>query len=176
MSVFYLGGYHSEHGHSEKGEKGHKFEEHGGFKKGHKTKGGHQVHKLDEFEKKKKFFDEDGDSAYDEKHGSFHEESGYKKGGHKKHGSKKGGSHHDSYGKKKHYKKGHHSNDHKGHKDEKGMNKSSFELYTFFLSISFFQPSPDHLWNIQYNKQVWSKTNGTKLKCGHWLFFDYQLT
>lgn len=78
-TVLTTGGYHSEKKHGSKGEKGHKFEEKGGFKKGHSTKGKHEVHKLDEFEKKKKFFDEDGDSAFDEKHGSFHEESGYKK-------------------------------------------------------------------------------------------------
>jgi hypothetical protein len=57
------GGYHSEKKKGEKGEKGNKWEEHGSFKKGHSTKGNHEIHKLDEFKKEKKFFDEDGDEG-----------------------------------------------------------------------------------------------------------------
>lgn len=42
---------------------GNKWEEHGSFKKGHSTKGKHEIHKLDESKKEKKFFDEDGDEG-----------------------------------------------------------------------------------------------------------------
>uniref|UniRef100_A0A182R0R4 Uncharacterized protein n=1 Tax=Anopheles farauti TaxID=69004 RepID=A0A182R0R4_9DIPT len=117
------GGYHHESKKGEKGEKGHKFEESGHFKKGHSTKGHHEIHKKDEFKKEKKFFDEDHDEAFDEKHGDFHEEHGYKKGGSEKGGHKKGGHHHDHYGKKGHKKKGSHHHDHKGHKEEHGHDK-----------------------------------------------------
>jgi hypothetical protein len=44
---------------------GSKWEEHGSFKKGHKTSGKHEIHKLDESKKEKKFFDEDGDEGYE---------------------------------------------------------------------------------------------------------------
>jgi len=57
------GGYHHEKKKGEKGEKGNKWEEHGSFKKGHSTKGKHEIHKLDESKKEKKFFDEDGDEG-----------------------------------------------------------------------------------------------------------------
>lgn len=43
---------------------GKKWEEHGSFKKGHSTKGKHEIHKLDESKKEKKFFDEDGDEGW----------------------------------------------------------------------------------------------------------------
>lgn len=39
--------------------------------KGHSTKGHHKVHKLDEFNKKKKFFDVDHDEAFKESHGGY---------------------------------------------------------------------------------------------------------
>jgi hypothetical protein len=100
----------------EKGEKGEKWEEHGSFKKGHSTKGKHEIHKLDEGKKHKKFFEKEGDEAYDEKHGQFHEEHGHKKGGHKKGGHKKSDHHHEKHGKKggkEHKKKW-------GHKKGKG--------------------------------------------------------
>lgn len=59
------GGYHHEKKKGEKSEKGNKWEEHGSFKKGHSTKGKHEIHKLDEFKKEKKFFDEDGDEGWE---------------------------------------------------------------------------------------------------------------
>lgn len=106
--------YHSKKEEGKKGEKGHKFNEEGSFKKGHSTKGKHVIHKLDESEKKTDYFDEDYDGAYDEEHGDFHE----------KHGSKKGGSHKKGHynksfeekeaGKKGHGKKGHHHHDESG--------------------------------------------------------------
>lgn len=106
--------YHSKKEEGKKGEKGFKFYEEGKFRKGHKTKGSHVIHKLDESEKKKDYFDEDYDGAYDEKHGDFHE----------KHGSKKGGSHkkghfNKSFSEKEDGKKGHGQHT-KHHADESG--------------------------------------------------------
>lgn len=63
MKIKTLGGYHNKHEKGAKGHKGNKWEEHGHFKKGHSTKGQHEIHKLDESKKEKKFFDEDGDEA-----------------------------------------------------------------------------------------------------------------
>ena len=63
MKIKTLGGYHKEHKKGAKGEKGNNWEEHGHFKKGHSTKGAHEIHKLDESKKEKKFFDEDGDEG-----------------------------------------------------------------------------------------------------------------
>lgn len=57
----------------------YKFEESGKHSKGHSTKGGHQVHKKDEYEKKTEFFEEDNDQGGEEKHGEFHHEHGHKK-------------------------------------------------------------------------------------------------
>lgn len=107
-------GYHSKKENGKKGEKGHKFHEEGSFKKGHSTKGHHVIHKLDESKKNKKFFDEDHDSAYEEKHGDFHEEEGSKKGGSHKKGHKKAYHEEGEKGKKGHGKKGHHHNDESG--------------------------------------------------------------
>lgn len=106
--------YHSKKEEGKKGEKGHKFNEEGHFKKGHSTKGKHIIHKLDESEKKQTFFDEDYDGDYDEAHGDFDEHSASKKGG-----SHKKGHHHqfheaDGGGKKGHGQKGHHHHDEKG--------------------------------------------------------------
>lgn len=83
----------------DKGEKGHKYEEKGSFSKGHSTKGHHEIHKLDEFKKDKKFFDEDGEEGFDEKYGDFHEEHAHKKGGSHKKGHKKGAHEHGHHGK-----------------------------------------------------------------------------
>lgn len=106
--------HHSKKEEGKKGEKGHKFNEEGHFKKGHSTKGKHVIHKLDEGQKKTKFFDEDYDGAYDEGHGDFHEKKAGNKGGsHKK-------AHHHKFheaaeaGKKGHGQKGHHNSDESG--------------------------------------------------------------
>lgn len=50
------------------------YEESGKHSKGHSTKGSHDVHKKDEYEKKVEFFEEEGDSAEDEKHGGYNHE------------------------------------------------------------------------------------------------------
>lgn len=93
--------YHAKKEEGKKGEKGHKFNEEGRFKKGHSIRGKHIIHKKDESGKKKDYFDEDYDGGYDEKDAQFHE----------KHGSEKGGAHkkghqEKSFGNAKSSKKG----------------------------------------------------------------------
>lgn len=101
--------YHEKKIEGKQKEKGHTYNEEGRFRKGHSIHGQHIIHKLDESEKKNKFFDEDFDEEYDEGYGNFHN----------KHGSKNGGSHKKDHkhsyfddgeaGKKGQGKKGHHS-------------------------------------------------------------------
>lgn len=50
--------YHAKKVEGKKGEKGHKFNEEGKFKKGHSVRGKHYIHKKDESGKKKDYFDE----------------------------------------------------------------------------------------------------------------------
>lgn len=57
------------------------YSEKGDFKKGHSTKGEHVIHKVDEYEKKHEFFDEDHDDGDYEKDGGFHEEYEHEKVG-----------------------------------------------------------------------------------------------
>lgn len=45
------------------------YEESGKHSKGHSTKGSHDIHKKEEYEKKVEFFEEEGDSAEEEKRG-----------------------------------------------------------------------------------------------------------
>lgn len=97
-----------------KGEKGHKFNEEGRFHKGHSTKGKHVVHKIDEDEKKHKYFDEDYDGGYVDKHGKFHANKDSKKGGSHKKGHAHKAEESASAGKKGHGKKGHHDKEEKG--------------------------------------------------------------
>lgn len=106
--------YHSKKEEGKKGEKGHKFHEEGSFKKGHSTKGKHIIHKLDESEKKKDYFDEDYDGAHDEKHGDFYEKHGAKKGGSHKKGHHSKSHEEKESGKKGHGEKGHHHHDESG--------------------------------------------------------------
>lgn len=50
------------------------YEESGKHSKGHSTKGSHDIHKKDEYEKKVEFFEEDHGGGEEEKHGGFHQE------------------------------------------------------------------------------------------------------
>lgn len=106
--------YHEKKEEGKKGEKGHEFKEEGRFHKGHSIKGKHVVHKIDEGEKNTKFFDEDYDGGFDEKHGGFKENHEAKKGGHHKKGHHHKAEHSDSGGKKGHGEKGHHDKEDKG--------------------------------------------------------------
>ncbi|XP_018330104.1 RNA-binding motif protein, X-linked-like-3 [Agrilus planipennis] len=113
-------GYHGIHHKGDKGQKGAKYEESGKHSKGHSTKGGHNVHKNDVFEKKTVFYDEHHEGGESEKHGGFHSEKKHKKGAKRKGGRKKGGHHEAHHGKKGHYDKGGHYHEKKGHKKDGG--------------------------------------------------------
>ncbi|CAG9762052.1 unnamed protein product [Ceutorhynchus assimilis] len=115
----YHGDYHKKHG----GKKAAKYEEKGEHNKGHTTKGEHNIHKKEEYDKKTEFFEEENEGGESETHGGFKHESDYKKGGHRKGGHKKGGHHEDHYGKKGESEKGGHYKDEKGHNQKGGQDK-----------------------------------------------------
>lgn len=50
------------------------YAEAGKHSKGHSTKGSHDIHKKDEYEKNVEFFEEDHAGGEEEKHGGFHHE------------------------------------------------------------------------------------------------------
>ena len=106
--------YHSKEVKGKKGEKGFKFNEEGNFRKGHSTKGSHDIHKLDESAKRVDYFDEDYSYEYDEKYGGFHEESGSNEGGSHKKGHFNKSFAEKAAGKKGHGTKGHHHSDESG--------------------------------------------------------------
>ncbi|RZF32849.1 hypothetical protein LSTR_LSTR009400 [Laodelphax striatellus] len=116
-------GHYGAHHKSEKGKKGAKFGESGEHKKGHSTKGEHNIHKKDEYLKKHEFYDEHHEGGEHEKHGGYHSHHGHKKGGKHKSGHHKSGHHEGHHGKKGHHKKGGHHKDHKGHKEAAGHEK-----------------------------------------------------
>ncbi|KAF7286547.1 uncharacterized protein LOC143192750 [Rhynchophorus ferrugineus] len=72
---YYASGHKGSHG-----EKGYSFVDSGSYAKGHSTKGHHDVHKLDEYKKKKEFFDEDHDAAHKERHGGYELGKDFKNG------------------------------------------------------------------------------------------------
>lgn len=53
------------------------YEESGKHSKGHNTKGSHDIHKKEEYEKNVEFFEEEGDSSDEEKHGGYNQEKGH---------------------------------------------------------------------------------------------------
>lgn len=55
------------------------YEEDGEHSQGHSTKGAHNVHKKEEYEKKQEFFDEYHEGGDHEKHGGFHNEHDHHK-------------------------------------------------------------------------------------------------
>ncbi|CAF4763808.1 unnamed protein product [Pieris macdunnoughi] len=73
--------HYGDHHHEEHGKKHAKYEESGKHSKGHSTKGSHDIHKKDEYEKRVEFFEEDGDSAEEEKYGGHHSENEHSAGG-----------------------------------------------------------------------------------------------
>lgn len=107
-------GYHEKNEEAKRGKKGFAFHEEGSFKKGHSTKGKHVIHKLDESKKDKKFFEEDENEDYDEKHGDFSEQHGSNKGGSHKKTHHKSEFDHGEGGKKSHSKKERHHHDESG--------------------------------------------------------------
>lgn len=128
---FYFRSYHAKKEEGKKSEKGHKFNEEGRFRKGHSTKGEHVIHKLDEFEQKKKFFDEDFNEDYDEGHGAFHDGHASKKGGSHKKGHHNTHFEHGESEKKGHGKKGSH------HHHVSGLTLFIYKLITDIYFANF---------------------------------------
>ncbi|KAJ2941074.1 hypothetical protein O0L34_g10306 [Tuta absoluta] len=112
--------HYGAHHHEEHGKKHAEYEESGKHSKGHSTKGSHDIHKKDEYEKKVEFFEEEGDSAEEEKHGGHREERGHKKGGHYKKGDGNAGFHDRVKGDSGHFNKASHDHLQKGHSQSAG--------------------------------------------------------
>ncbi|CAH2979943.1 unnamed protein product [Chilo suppressalis] len=113
-------GHYGDHHHEEHGKKHAKYEESGKHSKGHSTKGSHDIHKKDEYEKKVEFFEEEGDSAEEEKHGGYADEKSHKMGGHFGKGKHQEGHHQHHKGDSGHFQKGGHAVGHKGHRASGG--------------------------------------------------------
>ncbi|XP_063384520.1 FK506-binding protein 5-like [Cydia fagiglandana] len=113
-------GHYGEHEHEEHGKKHAKYEESGKHSKGHSTKGSHDIHKKEEYEKKVEFFEEEGDSGEEEKHGGYHSEKKHGAGGHFKKGKLHNDHHENKKGESGHFIKGGHHFSHKGHKAADG--------------------------------------------------------
>ncbi|CAK1588886.1 unnamed protein product [Parnassius mnemosyne] len=114
-------GHYGHHHHEEHGKKHAKYEESGKHSKGHSTKGSHDIHKKEEYEKNVEFFEEDGDSFEDEKHGGHHDEKSHAKGGHFKQGKLKASHEGHVKGDTGHFSKEGFGNYHKGHKSANGQ-------------------------------------------------------
>ncbi|KAJ8922663.1 hypothetical protein NQ315_007695 [Exocentrus adspersus] len=113
-------GYFAEQHKGEEAEKGYHFEDKGSYAKGHDTKGHHNIHKLNEYQKKTEFYDEDNDEAHKENHGGFEFAKGEKSGSFDKSGHGKKAYLEGEFGKEKKYEKGHEYADDKGYKKVEG--------------------------------------------------------
>lgn len=113
-------GYYSQHEKGEEGKEGHHYEEHGSYAKGHSTKGGHVIHKLDQFKKNTEFYDEDHDEAHKEKFGGYKHEFEKSSGAREKGGKHKGDYLEAYFGKDKKFEKGSYFNEDAGHKKAGG--------------------------------------------------------
>ncbi|BES90744.1 Hypothetical protein NTJ_03552 [Nesidiocoris tenuis] len=91
---------------AEKGKKSAKYGESGEHKKGHSTKGEHNIHTKDEYLKKHVFYDEHHEGGDHEKIGGFKSSHGHSRGSKKKKGHKKSGFRHRHKGKKGFREKG----------------------------------------------------------------------
>ncbi|CAG9767647.1 unnamed protein product [Ceutorhynchus assimilis] len=117
-------GYHSA-GHKEShSEKGHHYADKGSYAKGHDTKGHHNIHKLQEFEKTKQIFDEDHDEAHKELHGAFEEGKTFKNGGFKHGGYDKKVFSQAGFEAKEKNEKGGHNVEEGGHKKGTGKEQA----------------------------------------------------
>ncbi|XP_030749377.1 uncharacterized protein LOC115877371 [Sitophilus oryzae] len=112
---YYAGGHKGSHG-----EKGYSYVDKGSYAKGHSTKGHHDVHKLDEFQKKKTFFDEDHDEADQEKHGGYEVGKDFKNGQFKYGGHAKKVYFEGEFGASGKAEKGDHDFEEAGHKRASG--------------------------------------------------------
>ncbi|XP_017784599.1 PREDICTED: aspartic and glutamic acid-rich protein-like [Nicrophorus vespilloides] len=116
-------GYYGEKHKGDKGKKGAKYDEDGKHNKGHSTKGTHNVHKKDEYEKMEEFYDEYHEEDGKEKAGGSFEDGDHKKGDKYKKSKFHGDHHHDDYGKMKHHHRGKSYSEDKGHKTGAGHDK-----------------------------------------------------
>lgn len=103
-----------------KSEKGGKFKEANGHKKGEKTSGYHKVYRKDEYKKDHDFYDHADKKGHFDKYGNYDtnhnsDQGGYQKGGHEQYGY-----HGDNHGNKGYYNKGHYNGEDKGHQAAQG--------------------------------------------------------
>nr|XP_032523124.1 myb-like protein X isoform X1 [Danaus plexippus plexippus] len=112
--------HYGSHHHEETGKKHAKYEESGKHSKGHSTKGSHDIHKKDEYEKKVEFFEEEGDAFEDEADGGHHKERERKSGGHYKKGYRQAGYSGREKGDRGVFSKGSHGYHDKGHRHSSG--------------------------------------------------------
>ncbi|XP_014363832.2 uncharacterized protein LOC106715122 [Papilio machaon] len=112
--------HYGHHHHEEHGKKHAKYEESGKHSKGHSTKGSHDIHKKEEYEKNVEFFEEDGDFDEEENHGGHHDEKSHAKGGNFKKENLESGHEGHTKGDTGHYSKGGFGHYNKGHKSSGG--------------------------------------------------------
>lgn len=118
-----------------KAEKGGKFKEAKGHKKGAKTSGYHKVYHKDEFKKDHEFYDQADRKGHFNKYSNFDArhskgEGAYEKGGHEQHGY-----HAADGGKNDYYDKGRHEDADRAHKAEQG-GKNFHRNYAEFVKNS----------------------------------------
>ncbi|XP_046971041.1 uncharacterized protein DDB_G0283697-like [Vanessa cardui] len=112
--------HYGSHHHEEHGKKHAKYEESGKHSKGHSTKGSHDIHKKDEYEKKVEFFEEEGDEDEEEHDGGYHKDKEHSSGGHFKKAKLQAAHEGHDKGETGHFNKGGHVHFHKGHKSSGG--------------------------------------------------------
>lgn len=113
-------GHYIGHKEGSKGESGGSYGAAASHKKGHKTKGFHNVYHKDEYKKDTAFYDDAHKSGNFEKHGEFRDhhasaEGEFKKGAHHKSGHAK-----TEAGKEGKFDRGHDHEESKGHKNAEG--------------------------------------------------------
>ncbi|KAK6637820.1 hypothetical protein RUM44_008242 [Polyplax serrata] len=116
-------GHHHQGHYLEKGEKGHSYGKKDGYKRGHSTKGIHEIHKLNEYKKNKEFFDEDYEEDKYEKHGGYERQQGSVGGGHYKLGHSNRGYEREAYGKTGHLHDLLHYLNHLGKRNREGQHE-----------------------------------------------------
>ncbi|XP_050355242.1 MATH and LRR domain-containing protein PFE0570w-like [Nymphalis io] len=107
--------HYGSHHHEEHGKKHAKYEESGKHSKGHSTKGSHDIHKKDEYEKKVEFFEEEGDMGDEELDGGYHSDKEHSSGGHFKKDDLQAGYEVFAKGDRGDFAKGGHGHNHQGH-------------------------------------------------------------
>ncbi|KPI98280.1 hypothetical protein RR46_09496 [Papilio xuthus] len=112
--------HYGHHHHEEHGKKHAKYEESGKHSKGHSTKGSHDIHKKEEYEKNVEFFEEEGDDDEEETHGGHHDEKSHAEGGLFKKENLESGHEGHTKGDTGHYSKGGFGHYNKGHKSSGG--------------------------------------------------------